>query len=200
MAADGAQEARAHATGAETWGTAVDGAREVRVHVMGAEMQGTAADGAQEARAHAMGAETQGTATDGARDRAKTRGAQRGGVWARVRGVNVGETRAMAMCTPRGPGCVWCVHEGHGQGRCRTQRQRPVVRLAMAYRGSGGGTERAVAAACRGQRQRVEGGGGVVARDGTVHTTGWGMGCMPHTPNLSLPSSSLTLCCPGRLP
>ena len=99
MAMDGAQEARAHTTGAETWDTAADGAREVRVY--------------------AMGAETWGTAADGARDGAETRGAQRGGAWARVRGVNAGETRATAMCTPRGPGCVWRVHEGHGQGwRC----------------------------------------------------------------------------------
>ena len=99
MAADGAQEARAHTTGAETWGTAVDGA--------------------QEARAHAMGAETQGTAADGARDGAKTQGAQRGGAWACVRGVDAGETCAMAMCTLRGPGCAWHVHEGHRQGwRC----------------------------------------------------------------------------------
>ena len=100
MATDGAQEARAHATGAETWGTAMDGA--------------------WEARAHAMGAETQGTAMDGARDRAETQGAQRGGTWACVRGVDVGEMCAMAMCTPRGLGCTWRVHEGHGQGRHRT--------------------------------------------------------------------------------
>ena len=58
MAVDGAQEARAHATGAETWGTAADGAREARVHVMGAETWGTAVDGAWEVRAHTMGAET----------------------------------------------------------------------------------------------------------------------------------------------
>ena len=117
MAVDGAQEARAHATGAETWGTATDGAQEVRVHTRGAEMRGTAADGAREARAYAMGAETQGTAADGARDRAETRGAQRGGTLSCVRGVDVGEMRATAMCTPRGPGCAWRVHEGHGQGR-----------------------------------------------------------------------------------
>ena len=100
MAADGAQEARAHATGAETWGTAADGAREARAHAMGAEMRGTAADGA--------------------RDGAETQGVQRGGPWARVRGVNVGETRATAMCAPRGPGCTWHMHEGHGQGWRRT--------------------------------------------------------------------------------
>ena len=99
------------------WGTATDGAREARAHAMGAEMWGTAADGAQEARAYAMGAETRGTATDGARDGAETRGAQRGGAWAHVRGVNTGETRVTAMCTPRGPGCTWRVHEGHRQGR-----------------------------------------------------------------------------------
>ena len=109
---------RVHATGAETWGTAADGAREVRAHVMGAEMQGTAADGAREARVYAMGAETWGTATDGARDGAETRGAQRGGAWACVRGVNVGKMRATAMCALRGLGCAWRVHEGHGQGRC----------------------------------------------------------------------------------
>ena len=86
---------------------------------MGAETRGMAVDGAQEARVYAMGAETRGTATDGARDGAKTRGAQRGGAWAHVRGVDVGETCATAMCTPRGPGCVWHVHEGHG-GRCHT--------------------------------------------------------------------------------
>ena len=80
-------------------------------------MHGTAADGAREVRAHPMGAETRGTATDGARDRAETRGVQRGGMWARVRGVDAGEMHAMAMCALRGPGCVWCVHEGHGQGR-----------------------------------------------------------------------------------
>ena len=100
MATDGAQEARAHATGAETWGTATDGAREARAHMMGAEMQGTAADGA--------------------RDGAETRGAQRGGAWARVRGVDVGETHATAMCAPRGPGYTWRMHEGHGQGQRRT--------------------------------------------------------------------------------
>ena len=120
MAADGAQEVRAHATGAETWGTAADGAREARVHVMGAETQGTAADGAQEVRAYAMGAETWGTAADGARDGAETRGAQRGGAWACVRGVDAGETRVTAMCAPRGLGCMWHVHEGHGQGWHRT--------------------------------------------------------------------------------
>ena len=65
-----------------------------------------AVDGAQEARVHVMGAETWGTAADGARDGAETRGVQRGGVWARVRGVDVGEMRATAMCAPRGPGCV----------------------------------------------------------------------------------------------
>ena len=106
MAVDGAQEARAHVTEAEMWGTAADGAREVRVHAMWAETQGTAADGAWEARAYAMGAETWGTAADGARDRAETRGVQRGGVWARVRGVDVGKMRATAMCAPRGQGCV----------------------------------------------------------------------------------------------
>ena len=120
MAADEAQEARVHATGAETWGTAADGARKARAHAMGAEMRGMAADGAREARAHAMGAETRGTSADGAGDGAETQGAQRGGAWARVRGVNAGETRAMAMCTPRGPGCVWHMHEGHGQGWHRT--------------------------------------------------------------------------------
>ena len=99
IASHGAQEARAHATGAEMWGTAADGAREARVH--------------------AMGAETWGMASDGARDGAETWGAQRGGTWAHVRGVNAGETHVMAMCTPRGPGCTWHVHEGHGQGwRC----------------------------------------------------------------------------------
>ena len=119
IAMDGAQEARAHATGAETWGTATDGAREARAHAMGAEMRGTAADGAREARAYAMGAEMRGTATDGARDGAKTQGAQRGGAWACVRGVDAGEMRATAMCAPRGPGCTWHLHEGHGQGqRC----------------------------------------------------------------------------------
>ena len=117
MAVDGAQEARAHATGAETWGTAVDGAWEARAHAMGAKMWGTAADGAREARVYVMGAETQGMAMDGARDGAETRGAQRGGAWACVRGVDVGETCATAMCAPRGPGCAWRVHEGHGQGR-----------------------------------------------------------------------------------
>ena len=89
-----------HATGAETWGTAMDGAREARVHTMGAE--------------------TRGTAADGARDRAETWGAQRGGAWARVRGVDAGEMRVTAMCAPRGPGCAWCVHEGHGQGQRHT--------------------------------------------------------------------------------
>ena len=120
MAVDGAQEVRAHVTGAETWGTAMDGAREARAHAMGAETRGTAADGAREARAYAMGAETQGTAADGARDRAETRGVQRGGAWAHVRGVDVGEMCMTAMCAPRGPGCAWHVHEGHGQGRCCT--------------------------------------------------------------------------------
>ena len=119
MAVDGAQEARVHTTGAETWGTAMDGAQEARAHAMGAETRGTATDGAREARVYAMGAEMRGTAADGARDRAETQGVQRGGMWAHVRGVDTGEMHAMAMCAPRGPGCVWRVHEGHGQGqRC----------------------------------------------------------------------------------
>ena len=84
---------------------------------MGAETQGMAADGAREARAYAMGAEMWGMAADGARDGAETRGAQRGGTWARVRGVDTGEIRAAAMYALRGPGCVWRMHEGHGQGR-----------------------------------------------------------------------------------
>ena len=111
---------RAYTTGAETWGTATDGAQEARAHVMGAGTRGTATDGAREARAHVMGAETWGTAADGARDGAETRGAQRGGVWARVRGVDAGEMRATAMCAPRGPGCAWRVHKGYRQGRRRT--------------------------------------------------------------------------------
>ena len=40
-------------------------------------------------RAHATGAET--------------RGEQRGGAWARVRGVDAGETRGTAMCAPNPP-------------------------------------------------------------------------------------------------
>ena len=84
MAVDGAQEARAHATGAETWGTAADGAQEARAHAMGAETRGTATDGAREARAYVMGAETRGMAADGARDGAETRGAQRGGALSRI--------------------------------------------------------------------------------------------------------------------
>ena len=107
-----------HTTGAETWGTAADGAWEVRAHTMGAETRGTATDGAREARVYAMGAETRGTAVDGARNGAETRGAQRGGAWARVRGVNAGEMRAMEMCALRGLGCAWRMHKGHGQGRC----------------------------------------------------------------------------------
>ena len=99
---------------------AVDGAQEARVHATGAEMWGTATDGAQEVRAHAMGAEMWGMAADGARDGAKTLGEQRGGTWAHVRGVDVGETHVMAMCAPRGLGCAWCMHEGHGQGQCHT--------------------------------------------------------------------------------
>ena len=70
----------------------------------------------------AMGAETWGTAADGARDGAETRGAQRGSAWAHVRGVDAGETHAMAMCALRGPGCTWRMHEGYRQGR-----QQPVV-------------------------------------------------------------------------
>ena len=83
-------------------------------------MWGTAADGAREVRVHAMGAETWGMAADGARDGAETRGAQRGGAWARVRGVDAGEMYATAMCALRGPGCAWCMHKGHRQGRRRT--------------------------------------------------------------------------------
>ena len=98
----------------------MDEAWEARAHEMGAETRGMAADGAREARAHAMGAETQGMAADGARDGAETWGVQRGGTWARVRGVDVGETHATAMCAPRGPGCAWRVHKGRGQGRHRT--------------------------------------------------------------------------------
>ena len=77
-----------------------------------------AADGAQEVRAHAMGAEMQGTTVDGgpgARDGTKMQGVQRGGTWAHLRGVDVGETRGMAMCAPRGLGCMWHVYEGCGQ-------------------------------------------------------------------------------------
>ena len=55
MAIDGAHEARAHTTGAETQDTAMDGAWEARVHVMGAETWGMATDGARD------GAETWGT-------------------------------------------------------------------------------------------------------------------------------------------
>ena len=120
MATDGAQEARVHATGAETWDTAADGAREARAHAMRAKMWGTATDGAREARVHAMGAETWGTAADGARDGAETWGEQRGGAWAHVRSVDAGEMHAMAMCAPRGLGCAWCVHEGHRQGQHHT--------------------------------------------------------------------------------
>ena len=56
-----------------------------------------------------------GTAADGARDGAEMRGAQRGGTWAHVRGMDTGETRGTAMCAPRGPGCTWRVYEGCGQ-------------------------------------------------------------------------------------
>ena len=75
-----------------------------------------AVDGAQEVRAHARGAEVWGMARDGARDGAEIWGTQRGGMWACVRGVDVGKTCVMAMCAPRGLGCMWHVHEGHGQG------------------------------------------------------------------------------------
>ena len=92
-----------HTTGAETWHMAVDGAWEVRAHMMGAE--------------------TWGTATDGARDGAKTWRAQRGGAWARVRGVDMGEMRAMEMCTLRGPGCAVCV----------AHARRPWTRAAAAH-------------------------------------------------------------------
>ena len=54
MAADWAQEVRAHATGAETWGTAADGAREARAHAMGAETWGMAADGARDGLRHGV--------------------------------------------------------------------------------------------------------------------------------------------------
>ena len=118
MATDGAQEARVHATGAETWGTATDRAQEVRAHTMGAKTWGMAMDGAWEVRVHMMGAETWGTAADGARDEAETLGEQRGGMWAHVRGVDVGEIHVTAMCTLRGPGCAWRMHEGHRQGQC----------------------------------------------------------------------------------
>ena len=56
-----------------------------------------------------------GTAADGARDGAETQGAQMGGTWAHVRGVDAGEMCGMAMCAPRGPGCMWHVYEGCGQ-------------------------------------------------------------------------------------
>ena len=42
-------------------------------------------------------------------------GAQRGGTWARLRGVDVGKMCGMAMCAPRGPGCVWHMYKGCGQ-------------------------------------------------------------------------------------
>ena len=61
------------------------------------------------------GGGTWGTATDGARDRAETRGEQRGGTWACVRGVEMGETHGTAICAPRGPGCVWRMYKGCGQ-------------------------------------------------------------------------------------
>ena len=99
------------------------GAQEARVHATGAETQCMATDGIREVRAHVTGAETWGTAVDGARDGAETRGAQRGGTWARVRGVDVGEMRVMEMCAPRGPGCAWRMHKGR-----RQQWRRPVVR------------------------------------------------------------------------
>ena len=57
------------------------------------------------------------TAADGARDGAETQGAQRGGMWAHVRGVDMSEMHGMVICTLRCPGCVWCMHEGRGQGR-----------------------------------------------------------------------------------
>ena len=53
---------------------------------------------------------------DGARDGAEMCGLQRGGTWAPVRGVDAGETCGMAMYALRGLGCMWHVHEGHGQG------------------------------------------------------------------------------------
>ena len=66
---------------------------------------------------HAKGAETWGMATDGARDGAEMQGAQRGGAWAHVRGVDMGEMHGRVICTPRGPGCMWCMHEGCGNGQ-----------------------------------------------------------------------------------
>ena len=58
---------------------AMKGAQEVRAHVTGAEMWCTATDEAWEARVNAMGAEMWGMATDGARDGAEPQEAQRGG-------------------------------------------------------------------------------------------------------------------------
>ena len=52
---------------------------------------------------------------DGARDGAEMSGPWRGGVWANVRGVDADETRGMAMCALRGPGCMWRMHKGRGQ-------------------------------------------------------------------------------------
>ena len=109
-----------------------------------------------------------GMAADGVRDGAETQGAQRGGAWAHVRGVDVGEMCAMEMCAPRGPGCMWRVHEGHGQ-----QRWWPVVRGPGAEAAACMGRKgwRHGAAACRGSGQRWQHiGVAVAACDGAVVT------------------------------
>ena len=56
-----------------------------------------------------MGAEMQGMAVDGARDGANMWGAQRGGVWAHVRGVDTGKMHGTAMCAE---GTHWWGHDG----------------------------------------------------------------------------------------
>ena len=132
MAVDGAQEARAHAKGAEMWGTATDGAREARAHVMGAETRGTAADGAREARAYAMGAETWGTA-----------GGHR---WGQGWGRDTGGTEGWRMgpcerCERRRDACDGNVHpEGPGLrvARARRPRTRAVLHVEAAAGGEAG--------------------------------------------------------------
>ena len=117
MAMDGAQEARAHATGAETWGTAADGAQEARAYVMGAEMRGMAADGAREARAHAMGAEM---------------GHGRG--WGQGRGRDMGGAEGWRVGPCERCGCGQDVCDGNvcpeGPGLHMARAQRPRTRAA----------------------------------------------------------------------
>ena len=77
------------------------------------------------------GGQDMGTAMDGTRDGAETWGPQRGGMWAHVRGVDMGKMQATAMCTPKGLGCTWHMHKGCGQGQQQSVVHSPGAEAAV---------------------------------------------------------------------